>query len=146
MSLAPKAHVVLVLVLVLAGPSACRVLAGGSADELHLTHAGLERTYRLHVPPGHDRTPPAPLMIVLHGGGGDGRGMPKLTEGGFDRLADREGFIVAYPDGIENHWNDGRGNESYRAQRERVDDVGFMGALIDALAASHGIDRARVYV
>ncbi len=74
-----------------------------------------------------------PLVLLLHGGGGTGEGMEKLTLGGFNRLADREGFVVVYPDGIEKHWNDGRGLEAYRAHRENIDDVGFVSALIDHL-------------
>jgi polyhydroxybutyrate depolymerase len=84
--------------------------------------------------------------MVLHGGGGTGKGMVKLTHGGFDRLSDREGFIVVYPDGIEKHWNDGRQNLSYRAHREKIDDVGFISALIDHLAKEDSIDIKRVYV
>jgi polyhydroxybutyrate depolymerase len=63
-----------------------------------------------------------------------------------NKLSDREGFIVVYPDGIEKHWNDGRENVSYRAHREKVDDVGFISALIDDLAEKRNIDRNRVYV
>jgi polyhydroxybutyrate depolymerase len=88
-----------------------------------------------------------PLLIVLHGGGGTGRGMEKvLTLGGLNTLADTERFIAVYPDGIGKHWNDGRDLRRYRAHRERVDDVGFITALIDYLAGTLPIDRQRVYV
>jgi polyhydroxybutyrate depolymerase len=83
--------------------------------------SGLERTYRIHLPSQRDQTKPVPLVFLFHGGGGTGQGMEKLTLGGFNRLADREGFIVVYPDGIEKHWNDGRGLEAYRAHRENID-------------------------
>jgi polyhydroxybutyrate depolymerase len=108
--------------------------------------AGLERTYRIHIPPSYDKAKPLPLLIALHGGGGTGKAMEKLTLGGFNKISDREGFIVVYPDGIEKHWNDGRENVSYRAHREKVDDVGFISALIDDLAEKRNIDRNRVYV
>ena len=86
-----------------------------------------------------------PLLIVLHGGGGDGRGMEKLTYGGLNLLADAEGFAVAYPDGIEKHWNDGRGGVAERAAREDIPDVGFISALIDGLVSSGSVDPSRVY-
>ena len=106
---------------------------------------GLERAFRLYVPPSHDRTRPAPLVIALHGGGGTGAAMERLTVGGLNRLAVRDGFVVVYPDGVDRHWNDGRGVAEYRSHRENIDDVGFVTALIDHLAQTQGIDRNRVY-
>jgi len=107
---------------------------------------GLERTYRIHLPSEHDRTKIAPLVFLFHGGGGTGQGMEKLTQGGFNRLADREGFIIVYPDGIEKHWNDGRGLQAYRAHRENIDDVGFISALIEHLIRTLNVDPNRIYV
>lgn len=107
---------------------------------------GLERTYRIHIPQSFDKTKPTPLVIVLHGGGGSGRAMVALTLGGFNTLSEREGFIVVYPDGIGKHWNDGREGLRYRAHREKIDDVGFISALIDHLVKEFNIDKKRVYV
>ena len=122
-------------------------LANQEAERVHsITYGGLERSYRIHTPPSYDKMNPLPLLIALHGGGGTGKKMEELTLGGFNKLSDREGFIVVYPDGIEKHWNDGRENVSYRAHREKVDDVGFLSALIDALMKERNIDRNRIYV
>lgn len=111
-----------------------------------LTWDGLKRTYVIHVPASSDKSRPMPLVIALHGGGGTGKKMERLTRGGFNRLSDREGFVVVYPDGIEEHWNDGREKVKYRAHREKIDDVGFLSALIDHLAEGGTIDKSRVYV
>ena len=108
--------------------------------------AGLERTYRIRIPSSYDKSTPLPLLIALHGGGGSGEKMEELTLRGFNRLSDKESFIVVYPDGIEKHWNDGRENVSYRAHREKIDDVGFISALIDHLVKQYNIDIKRVYV
>ncbi len=105
---------------------------------------GLQRTYLVHVSSIYDETKPTPQVIVLHGGGGSGQGMNALTQ--FNTVADRENFIVVYPDGFENHWNDGRGVQRYSAQAQNVDDVGFISALIDHLADQFNIDAERVYV
>lgn len=110
------------------------------------TWDGLKRTYVIHVPASSDKSKSMPLMIALHGGGGTGKKMEKLTLGGFNRLSDREGFVVVYPDGIEEHWNDGREKVQYRAHREKIDDVGFLSALIDHLAESGTTDKNHVYV
>jgi polyhydroxybutyrate depolymerase len=108
-----------------------------------ITCGGLERTYRVHISSSYDQSRPTPLVIVLHGGGGTGQGMPKLT--GFNAVADRENFITVYPDGFEKHWNDGRGVQ-WRAQVENVDDVGFISTLIDRLSDELNIDAKRIYV
>ncbi len=113
-------------------------------------HGGRNRTYRLHLPVGDHSRKPFPLLIVLHGGGGSGEKMEELTLGGFNRLADAEGFLVVYPDAVhypfaKPNWNDGREVDKYPAHRDDVDDVGFLTALIDRLADRYRIDRRRVY-
>ena len=104
---------------------------------------GLKRTYSVHIGSSYDKEKPTPLLIVLHGGGGTGQGMIKLTD--FNDIADTENFIVVYPDGFEKHWNDGRGVQ-WEAQTENVDDVGFISALIDHLSNELNIDAKRIYV
>jgi polyhydroxybutyrate depolymerase len=68
-----------------------------------------------------------PLVLVFHGGNGRGRSVQRNS--GFNDLADQKGFFVAYPDGIDRHWNDGR----LDTDNPDVDDVGFVAALIDHL-------------
>ncbi|HEV2440831.1 MAG TPA: PHB depolymerase family esterase [bacterium] len=113
--------------------------AAGAGDPTETLGAGgVARTYVLHVPPGGDPPAARALVLAFHGGGGRGRGMVALT--GLDALADRDGFIAVYPDGINRQWNDGR-----RTVRWAVDDVGFVAALIAALSHRFHIDRGRVY-
>ena len=112
-----------------------------------ITYQGRVRAFHLHLPPFKQDAGPMPLLMVIHGGGGTGRGMEKvLTLEGFNAFADAERIIVVYPDGIGRHWNDGRDLQRYRAHREKVDDVGFITALIDHLAGALPVDRRRVYV
>jgi polyhydroxybutyrate depolymerase len=135
-----------VLLSALATPRAFALQgAAPGATAGSLQFGGLERTYRLYVPPPADRAGPMPVVLVLHGGGGTGAGMETLTRGGLNRLADRDGFVAVYPDGVERHWNDGRGVQSYRAHRENIDDVGFISALIAHLGRRVNVDRGRVY-
>lgn len=131
--------------LSLALAAAAFALAAGCSvpSEKHAlaTPDGRERSYRLFVPeslpPG-----PRPLVLALHGGGGTGRGMERFGE--FDDLAQAEGFLVAYPDGIDRGWNDGRRGEGVE-DRGGVDDAAFLAAIIDAIAATHPVDPKRVY-
>ena len=117
-------------------------LTAQTADRVLAVH-GVDRTYRLHVPRGLPRDGTAALVLAFHGGGGDGAGMERLT--GFSALADRVGFAVAYPDGIARHWNDGRDSSASEAHRRRVDDLGFIAALIDTLVAELNGDPKRVF-
>lgn len=99
----------------------------------------LHRQYIVHVPEKYfDTETPAPLLLVLHGAGGTGKGMESLS--GFDKLSDQEGFIVAYPDAINTAWNDERGDEA-----SAIDDVGYLAHIIDSVAQKVNIDRTRVY-
>jgi len=107
---------------------------------------GLKRTYLIHIPAGFDILKSRPLLIALHGGGGTGRNMVKLTLGRFDKLADDRGFVVVYPDGIDKHWNDGRESEGTGSNKKNIDDVGFIAALIDNLVKEVNIDPEHVYV
>lgn len=110
--------------------------------------SGIRRTFLAHLPLNHNRATSFPLLIVLHGGGGTGKGMVRLTSGEFNKLSDAEGFIVVYPDGIDKHWNDARSGDESRdsAHEEKVDDIGFIASLIDTLVVSRHADPQRVYV
>lgn len=87
-----------------------------------------------------------PLLFVLHGGGGTNRGMLRLTKGRFNELADRDGFFVVYPQGIDKSWNDGRLDKISGAHRKGIDDVGFFRALIEHLVAAYPLDSKRIFV
>jgi polyhydroxybutyrate depolymerase len=106
----------------------------GTSDHV-LVHDGVSRAYRVHVPPVLPIG--SPLVIQLHGGGGNGVGLNRLTR--FFELADRARFAVASPSGLNRHWNDGRDVKG------TIDDVGFVAALIDCLAGWLPIDRRQVY-
>jgi polyhydroxybutyrate depolymerase len=139
----PSLFLLFPLTLLFAG-LACRRSAPAGTGHLTLIHDGLERTYLLHVPPAYDAGQPLPLVLALHGGGGDGEDMISLTEG-LNHLADQQGFLVAYPEGVEKHWNDGRAIENWRAHAEDIDDVGYLQALVEHIAQDYPVDRDRVY-
>jgi polyhydroxybutyrate depolymerase len=103
------------------------------------------RTFELHVGAGGGGDPSAarPLVLAFHGGSADGTAMRKLTN--LDARADRAGWVVAYPNGVDGHWNDGRGVENYPAHRDDVDDIGFVARLVEHLEETAGVDRRRVY-
>ncbi|NPA76122.1 MAG: phospholipase [Euryarchaeota archaeon] len=109
-----------------------------------ITVDGLTRTFIVHIPTHINSTPA--LLIALHGGGGNGRDMEKLTRLGFNNLADKYGFLVIYPDGIGRHWNDGRNLSQYETQRDNVNDVKFISMLIDWAIKNYNVNASQVFV
>lgn len=108
---------------------------------LALAHAGVPREYLLHVPVGYNATKPTPLVLVFHGTFGNANNIAQKS--GLSELADREGFLVVYPEAAGIQWNDGREDS---ASKPPVDDVGFVSALIDHLSGMvANVDPRRVY-
>ena len=126
--------------LLLAGFGASPVAANPGDPPGALTFGGLLRTYLVHVPAGLER--PAGLVINLHGSGQTGADQAALTN--YNAIADQYGFVVAYPDGIDLSWADGRGASV--PDRQGIDDVGFLAALIERLSSEFGIAPRRVFV
>lgn len=124
-------------------PAAAAVGAepAGAAGDFRKTVvvAGVTRSWLLHVPPSYSVKAPAPVVLLLHGGGGRAAGIERHT-GGFSALADRHGFIAVYPDSRRGHWDDGR-----ETVTDPTDDVAFIDALLDALAAEYRVDARRTY-
>lgn len=125
---------------------------GTVVDGTLKTPDGRERTYHVYVPSHLPEASPVPLLLALHGGTGWGLQFEKNS--GFDGLAEANGFLVVYPDGIEI--GDGGGllangrvwNGGYccgRAVTEGVDDVKFLSMLIDQLDKDYPVDTTRVY-
>lgn len=120
------------------GPVPTSHAADSSAalSEHRLVVNGVVRTYLLHVPPSARGTKP-PLVMVFHGGQGDGAKIARQT--GFNRVADREGVVVVYPNSLE-YWNDGRATIP-----NPRDDVSFVRQLIKHLVETENVDRQRVF-
>jgi polyhydroxybutyrate depolymerase len=117
-----------------------RALAGTATR--HLVVGGVSRTYLVHA--GGAAKPGRPLVLVLHGWHGNAAGLERRTRGSFDALADRDGAVVVYPQALgDPRWNDGWPPEP--GAGAPPDDLAFLSALIDALAAELAIDRQRVY-
>lgn len=123
-------------------------LAPGDHD-LTLSSGGLVRTYRLHVPAAPTGTARLPLVIELHGGGSAGGGVTFDKSTGWVAKGEKEGFLVAMPDGAANpqtqkrYWNSGVTCGSSTAAN--IDDVAFLRALIDDVSAKSCLDGQRVF-
>lgn len=104
---------------------------------------GASREYLLAAPSGIDK--PVPLVIALHGGGGNAK---NITPRWLD-TARREGFAVAFPSGVGRSGDKGTWNAEGccgYAMTAGSDDIAFIAAMIDDIARTHRIDAARIYV
>jgi polyhydroxybutyrate depolymerase len=109
--------------------------------------SGVRRSYYVHVPVGHEGMTPLPVVVAIHGAFSTAREFER--ESGFSLLADRESFIVVYPQGIGlgdlfRHWNSG--HCCGKARKNNIDDVGFVLATVDDVARRNPVDRARLYL
>jgi len=125
-----------------ASASAGRARTGAAGrSEVALTVDGVERRYVRYEPAGLDRTAPVPLVLVLHGRGGNGAISERLYE--MNALADTHGFVLAYPDALGDPptWHSGLGLGG-----GQDDDVRFARALVEREAATRPIDPTRTFV
>jgi polyhydroxybutyrate depolymerase len=112
-----------------------------------ILHEGQERKYRVHLPPAYNESAETPVVIFVHGGGGD------LRSGSRDKLdkaADTHGFILATPVATKvlggplgTRWNGGRWKGGQCCGN--ADDVGFISKMIDALQKNFRVDAKRIY-
>ena len=64
----------------------------------------------------------------------------------FNDCADRNNFIVVYPNSLGPYWNDGRVDMNSVSFKANIDDVRFISGLIDHIASLHRVDTGRVYI
>jgi polyhydroxybutyrate depolymerase len=122
--------------------------------EIRLSAGEHERAVRLFVPAAYDAGRAWPLVLFFHGAGGSGD--RALDDNGWAEAAEREGFLVAAPDGLPARprrpahfllnprlWNDGQLRAG--TPRTEVDDVAFVRAMIDELSRRFRVDPDRVF-
>ena len=112
-----------------------------------ITIHGITRRYILHVPKSYKDSSHPNLVMVLHGGGGNGRNIEQMS--GFTERSDRDGFLVVYPYGTNQifdekflTWN--AGNCCGAALDKDIDDTTFLRQLI--LFVKNQYDINKVYV
>jgi polyhydroxybutyrate depolymerase len=105
-----------------------------------LTVGGVERTFLVLAPD----TPPAAILLVLHGSNSDASGTRTLSGHTFDRLV-AQGVLVAYPESHGGMWNDARTGTQAKARDLGIDDVEFLSALVTHLRTSYAVAADRVF-
>jgi polyhydroxybutyrate depolymerase len=116
--------------------TSCGLSAPSGVGEQQLTSGGRPRTYRLFVPPSHDGRTRLPLVLDLHGSGGNSAGQASTSR--FEAVAAREGFLVATLQAVDSRWN-------VPVTEGRPDDVQYVSDVIDDVAGHACLDAKRVY-
>ncbi|NWG70390.1 MAG: prolyl oligopeptidase family serine peptidase [Parvularculaceae bacterium] len=143
------------LLLSCAGANAARTQGGGDfpaaegVESVDIVAGGRTRNYLIYVPRSYRPGSPTPLVLAFHGGRDNARNMAGYTR--LPELADREGFIVAFPNGTMGKkidggtWNTGSGLGQGQAEKRDVNDLAFVRAMIDDIRDEYSIDSRRIY-
>jgi polyhydroxybutyrate depolymerase len=135
---------ILTVVLIVLGATAAHAQGAASCDMPHAAGVSAQqlvsgqrpRTYRLFVPPGYDGHQRLPLVLDLHGSGGNAAAQARNS--GLETLSATERFIVATLEAEGGRWN-------VPVQSTRADDVAYVSDVISDVAKRVCTDETRVY-
>jgi polyhydroxybutyrate depolymerase len=114
--------------------------------DFSITHNNLERRYRVHIPTTYNASKKTPVILNLHGAGGNIDSMEIMT--GMNQTSDKYGFIVVYPEGtIQKVLGKSLGSWDVDTTKKvvAVDDVGYISAVIDDVKTKYNIDETKVF-
>ncbi len=115
-----------------------------------IQYGGLTRYYIVHVPKSYRVTAPAPLLLVLHGGGGNMQ--TQATDEFYKQISksEAEGFVAIFANGYSRFksgqlatWN--AGTCCAAARDQNIDDVGFIKQVVSNVRAQLNIDKKKIY-
>jgi len=115
----------------------------GTLESRKVDWDGHSRAYSFYKPANLAAAPA--LVFVYHGSGGDAEQSRSMYGYAFEELAEEAGFIVAYPEGFENHYNGCRKKGPYAANELQNDDVGFMRLLVGLFVREYAVNAEAVY-
>lgn len=108
-------------------------------------HGNVNREYLLYVPSSYSRESEAPIVLNFHGFGGTAAGQLHYSD--WRKLANKHGFILIYPQGLElktggSHWNP---DPATHGSKSESNDLGFIRGLIERISTEYSVDSTRVY-
>ena len=148
-----KQSAIFIFLLLFFFPSICPAVV---LDGPHtVLHEDVAHSYYLYIPPCYDGSQNVPLMLDLHGFGGNPQ--EQADKSGLAAIADTECFIVAYPEGYKTDtvamrsWNAGDGGPDYdgccgKALENGIDSAGFLLKVVEEVKSHYPIDCLRVYI
>jgi polyhydroxybutyrate depolymerase len=87
-----------------------------------------------------------PLLISLHGGGGNIESNIKLSKGRLIELKEIHKYFLLFPEGYKKQWNDGRIVPGSEAHIKNIDDVGYLKYLIQYIIKHFPVDKNKIYI
>ena len=114
----------------------CNLPHDAGVSKQRLMSGQRPRTYRLFVPPGYDGQQRLPLVLDLHGSGGNADGEARNSR--LEALAVGERFLVATLEAEGGNWN-------VPVESDRPDDVTYVSDVIDQVSAQACVDPSRIY-
>jgi len=120
-------------------PASAKLKAGDTQGSVQ--SGSRKRTYLVHVPTKYTGTVPVPVVFDFHGYSSSAKG--QMGASGFREIADREGFLAVYPEGVGASWN--VNGCCGTAGSEKLDEIAFVRLVLDALKADACVDSKRVY-
>jgi len=106
-----------------------------AAFDVTLQHNGLTRTFTVVRP--EPAVAGAPMMLVLHGRGGNAEGQATITN--LSKSVAAQGYWAVLPQYYENTWDDNPG------LNPGIDDVGFAERILDIMQEDFGVSASRTY-
>ena len=116
----------------------------GNYKTYSFTHDDLIRTYDVYIPSTLKKN--TSVFFLFHASRGNSKDMRSSTGYDFEYLAEEKGFLVVYPQGYKNHWNDCRASADYAANIQDIDDVGYFQQMIKSLEENYMINRKQLVV
>jgi polyhydroxybutyrate depolymerase len=115
-----------------------------------LMSGGIQRYYKLHIPKKYNPELLTPLILALHGGGGDMEIQSKDEYYQLISKSDKEGFLIAFPNGYSSlksgkfaTWNAGKCCGD--ARDKKIDDVSFLKSVVEDLKSKVNVDSNLVF-
>ncbi len=115
------------------------------SETVYMKHDGMDRSFELFVPKNYSAAKLYPVVFILHGGGGTGKGLERHTMGRFNLLAEKNEFVAVYPNGFEKSWNDGARDTFGVARKMNIDDVGFIEKILDNIGSKLNINKENIF-
>ncbi len=102
---------------------------------------GYVRHWDEYIPKNYDPERKYPLMVSVHGGGGNDLG----RKFAWHLLAERDGMIVCFPESMSNQnmWNAFAPEDR---ENEKPDEAVFLNWLRDHMIETYSIDTQRIYI
>lgn len=124
-----------------------KILPGTYQSTVDMTFRGFRRDFLVHVPANFSPHESYPLVIVVHGAFSSASAFAEIT--GFSDLADKEGFIISYANGVGilgflRHWN--AGFCCAFAAENKIDDTGYLKQIIKSTSKSLSIDQDKIFL